>query len=222
MAKMIFSTGYLPPVQYISAVAKAEEVFVELHETYAKQSYRNRCVIYGGNGPVPLTIPVIKTYGNHTKTKDIRIDYQKKWNTLHWKAISSAYRASPFFEYYKDDYRTFFNKEFDFLFDFNLALLQLVLQQLGINPVIKMTNEFVKQYPENIYDFRDVIHPKKDYNKMDINFCPVKYFQVFDDRFGFCENLSIIDVIFNHGPDTMDIVLKSRKELTEVPIIKNK
>ncbi len=211
--KAIFSIGYLPPVQYFSAMAKAEVVYIEQYETYCKQSYRNRCIIYGGNGPVALTIPVKKVFGNNTKTRDISIDYQKKWHSLHWKAISSAYRASPFFEYYKDDYRDFFKHECHNLFDFNLKLLQVVLQQLGMNTSINLTGEFNRHYPGNIADFRDIIHPKKDFSKLDENFCPVNYYQVFDDRFGFQKNLSIIDLIFNKGPDSYSVLLDSRKGL---------
>ncbi len=208
--KLVVSVAYLPPVQYLSAIVHAHDIIFEYQETYYKQSYRNRCVIYGGNGPVVLTIPVIKVNGNRTKTKDVQIDNQKKWQSLHWKTIESAYRSSPFFEFYKDELHHFYKQEYNSLFKFNMELLEVILDQLDLKVNIYKSSAFEKEYPSDICDMRELIHPKKDYRLYDKGFKPLKYFQVFDDRFGFKPNLSIIDLIFNKGPDTKNVLLASR------------
>jgi hypothetical protein len=105
---ILLATAYLPPVQYFMAIVNADDVYIEKHETYHKQTFRNRCEIYTANGKLPLTIPVIKVNGNHTRIDEITISDQYKWQILHWRAIKIAYSNSPFFLYYKDDLSVFF------------------------------------------------------------------------------------------------------------------
>ncbi|MBA3898989.1 MAG: WbqC family protein [Bacteroidetes bacterium] len=193
MEKCLLSTAYLGPVEYFYFLLKSTESQIELHETFAKQSYRNRCNIYGANGMQTLSIPVKAS--NHTITKDVLIDNSVPWQKQHWKSISSAYGSAPFYIYYDYELLPIFQQQFKFLIDFNQALLNKILNFLKSNPVILPTTEFSINDPE-IIDFRNSIHPKK---KQILE--KQEYPQVFYDKHGFINNLSIIDLIFNLGPE---------------------
>ena len=204
-----FSTAYLPPVSYYAALVKAEKVFLEYHENYTKQSYRNRCHIAAANGLMALSIPVEKPGKEKILTRDIRISEHGDWQTQHWRSISSAYNSSPFFEYYQDDFQPFFENKWDFLWDYNLELLNLTFKLLDISPEINLTSKFLTNL-EKVTDLRDKIHPKKE--------CIIEceeYFQVFENKFSFIPDLSIIDLLFNMGNEA---VLILQKMSTDKPI----
>ena len=201
----ILSTAYLGPVQYFTKFMLYSKVYVEQHETYLKQSYRNRCYIYGSNGRIPLVIPVKKVYGNITKTKDVQIDYDTDWQRIHWNSIVSAYRSSPFFEYYENDLKSFYITREKTLFGLNQKMLLLMIDFLGIEAEIFLTESFNKEYCDDS-DFRGSINPKKRLAKEDNRFVPFKYHQVFTEKHGFLSNLSIIDLLFNEGPNSGDII----------------
>ncbi|OFX89385.1 MAG: hypothetical protein A2W99_13905 [Bacteroidetes bacterium GWF2_33_16] len=202
MEKALLSTAYLAPIQYYTKLLKYKEVLIEVHENYPKQSYRNRCNIYGANGLLSLSIPV-KKIQTKTKTKDIVIDYATNWQKLHWKSIESAYRASPYFEYYEDDFLPFYRNRYELLIDFNNDLQRMILDHIGFNSSIQFTDGYIIE--ELIFDdFRESIHPKKKNDDKD--FRSMEYIQVFSDKYGFIPNLSIIDLLFNTGPDTLKIL----------------
>jgi hypothetical protein len=182
----IFSTAYLPPVSYIAECLRAEEIVIEIWETYRKQTIRNHCNIYGPNGRQKLSIPVIKVHGNHTLTKDIRISCLQNWQQIHWRSIETAYNNSPFFLYYRDYFEPFYLKKFDFLLDFNAKLLEIIFMILRIEKQIGFTDH----YENRMEDRPSYIFPP--------------YTQVFSPKSGFLSNLSIIDLIFNLGPDAND------------------
>ncbi|MFP4556371.1 MAG: WbqC family protein [Bacteroidales bacterium] len=198
----IISSAYLPPIQYVQILLRYKKVYLEKHETYPKQTYRNRCVIYTANGPLPLTIPVIKPNGNRTKTLDVQIDYSVKWRKEHWRALESAYKGSAFFEIVKDYFAPFYQKEWKFLWDYNLDIIKTVFNLLDTNLELIETKEFIKEYPKSVSDFRETITPKKP---IDI-FNQKPYFQVFSGKFGFKPNLSVFDLICNCGMDSYDIL----------------
>jgi hypothetical protein len=204
----IFSTTYLGPVQYFTKVLNYDTIWIEAEENYQKQSYRNRCEILTSNGKLALSIPVTKDQPK-TKTKDIRIDNSVDWQKDHWNAIESAYSASPFFEFFIDDFLPFYQKKYTFLLDFNTRLLKLIMEHLEIDTDIEFTTFFEHQ-PETIVDFRDIIHPKQKFSASDPYFSPAPYYQVFYDRFEFVPNLSIIDLLFCEGPNAENILVKSR------------
>ncbi len=212
MDTVFFTSAYLAPVQYYSKLVHYSDVFIETHDNYIKQTYRTRCDIAGANGRLTLSIPVDK--GNMLKclTKDIRISYAENWQRIHWRSIESAYRTSSFFDYYEDDFRPFYEKKFNFLFDFNEQLRELVLSLLDLDINTKYTDKYEVNLLENEIDLREKIHPKKDFLTEDPHFKPTAYYQVFEQKNGFLPNLSIIDLLFNMGNETRIVLRNSFKE----------
>ena len=206
----LLTTSYFPPIQYYNKIAKDENVLIEQYEHYGKQSFRNRCDIYGANGKLTLSVPVIKGARLKILTRDIRIEYVEDWRKVHFKGIESAYRKSPFYEYYIDDIEPLFSKKHKYLLDLNNDILEVVNEILEINPSIKMTEDYIKD-TEGMDDWREGIHPKKSRQKEDKSFVATPYTQVFSDKLGFEPNLSILDLIFNLGPEAIDYLEKPIK-----------
>jgi hypothetical protein len=188
------------------------DVCIEKHENFQKQSYRNRCYIYGANGIQCLVIPVKKLHGEKTPISAVEIDFTSPWQKIHLKSIQSAYQTSPFYEYYADDFNSLYVEMPELLFDLNQRLLIYILKTLGLNSQIQFTEVFQKTIPENI-DFRQSIHPKPRLNKPCENFSPVPYQQVFQERYGFLPNLSILDLLFNEGPNALQILKSSARSV---------
>lgn len=201
----LLSITYLGPVQYFTKFLLHPVRIIERYDHYIKQTYRNRCNIMGANGILPLSIPVLKGQAHKTYVRDIRIDYNKKWQKLHWRSMESAYRHSPFFEFYTDELYPFYEKRFEFLIDFNAALLELVLQSLEIENTLNYSREFIDAGIVDYADYRETIHPKRDLSS-DPLFVPLTYRQVFVERLGFKANLSIIDLLFNEGPNARSVL----------------
>jgi len=192
----IFPLFYLPPVSYFSALNSVNYEFtLEKEEHFPKQTNRNRTRIYSPNGPLDLFLPVIKGSKYHTKMKDVKISYDFKWQRLHWLSLESCYRNSPYFEYYEDELVPFYQKKYEFLFDYNLELLQWVFKQLKKAPQLQFTTEYIKEIPAE-QDYRSKLHFKSP----DLLFPVKQYSQVFEDRAGFLPNMSIVDLLFNQGP----------------------
>jgi hypothetical protein len=210
-SSVLLNTAYFPPIQYFSKIVKYNKVLIEQYESYGKQSFRNRCDIYGANGKLTLSVPVIEGARKKVLTKDVKIEYITNWQKIHFKSIESAYRRSPYYEYYIDDIEPLFGKNFNYLLDFNNAILEVVSDILDITPEIKMTDDYIVNV-EDVIDWREGIHPKKSKRKVDNNFKPVEYTQVFSDRGGFIPNLSILDLIFNMGPESLDYLEKTIEE----------
>ena len=203
------SSAYLAPVEYYSKLLNYDKIFIEQHDHYMKQTYRNRCTIAGPEGELALSIPTVKPEEPKCPMKDIRISDHGNWRHLHWNAIESAYNSTPFFEYYKDDLRPFYEKKYEFLTDFNEELCRLVCELIDIQPAIERTKEYKTDFASNEIDFREAIHPKKDFHRTDPEFIPQPYYQVFEARHGFLPNLSIIDLLFNMGPESLLILQKT-------------
>lgn len=206
---IIFSTAYLPPVEYFARVINENKIYIEVFETYPKQTYRNRCKILQANGLLTLSIPVNKPFGNKTQTKDIKISYDDDWQIKHWRAIESAYNKSPFFQYYRDELYCFYKTKTESLTDWNNSLFEFILKKIGINEVeIIFTDRYLRS--DNYkYDYRESIHPKKPIDTSIFH----RYYQVFEDKYGFMPNLSIIDLLFNLGPQTKDYLDGVKKNL---------
>lgn len=204
----LLSIAYFPPIQYISKFLLFDDVLIEKYENFSKQSYRNRCNILSANGPLTLSIPTKKEEELKVKITDIRIDYDTDWQKLHLKGIESAYRHSPFYEHYIDYFLHFFENEHKFLFEFNIEILNVLLELFMINTNLSYTSKFVTNI-EDISDYRDSIHPKKRMQKNDSNFKLIEYNQVFSNKFDFSPNLSSLDLLFNEGPNAISIINQS-------------
>ncbi|MBN2612956.1 MAG: WbqC family protein [Bacteroidales bacterium] len=206
----ILSTSYLPPIQYITKFLVFGKVLLEAREHFQKQSYRNRCVILAANGPLTLVIPVKKNKGGKTLIKEIKIDYDKEWQRLHWRSIVSAYRNSPYFDFYEDLFYPFYTTKEVFLFDYNLKLLELLLKTLDIDTAPECSELFYTGNDK--VDYRQSVNPKKRLEKHDDLFHPAEYPQVFKEKYGFIPNLSIVDLLFNKGPESKDVLMQSIKK----------
>ena len=199
---ILLSSLYLAPVEYYSKLFRASNVQIEIHDHYTKQSYRNRCIIAGANGPLPLSIPIEKPSDLACEMKDIRIADHGNWRHLHWNAIVSAYKSTPFFDYYADYFSPFYEKKIPFLLDFNEQLRNTICRLLELSTPISFTKSYVEPSDENKSDFRETIHPKRDWKALDRDFEAKPYYQVFEQKFGFLPNLSIIDLLFNMGNES--------------------
>lgn len=194
----LFPMFYLPPVAWFAELLRHKNsILIEQKENFPKQTYRNRAQIYSPDGVLTLVVPVGKGSKNHTKIRDVKICYDFNWQRLQWMSLQTYYRSSAYFEYYEADFAPFFEgKQFDFLFDLNEAMLQLLFKLLKVKVEINYTDEYVKDFAGQ--DFRQSINPKQEYD-----FEQKTYFQVFDDRQGFLKNLSIVDLLFNQGPNAL-------------------
>lgn len=197
MTTVILSTTYFGPIQWYQKLYRAERVEIEQWESFRKQTYRNRCLIATTNGIQTLTVPV--EHSDSPLIKDIRLSDHGNWRHLHWNALQSAYGESPFFEYYQDDIRPFFEKHWEFLLDFNESVRLKMCELIDIQPNVSYTKEFVSE--ENMASFRDVICPKHPQD--DPDFTPRRYYQVYEQKHGFLPNLSILDLLFNMGPESI-------------------
>ena len=211
MERLYLTTAYLAPVAYYAHLLAAEEanveVRLEVHDHYMKQTYRNRCVIAGPNGRIDLTVPTVKPDTLKCEVKDIRISDHGNWRHLHLYALESAYGHTPYFEYYRDDFAPFYEQKWEYLVDFNEALQEMVCGLIGMNPNVMHTSEY--EAVVDGLDLREVIHPKKDFAALDASFQVVPYYQVFQEKLGFLPNLSIVDLLFNMGPESLIVLNKS-------------
>ena len=220
----LLSTTYFGPVQWYQHLNRAETAFIEHCENFQKQTYRNRCIIATTNGPLALTVPT--EHGESLLIRDIRISDHGSWRRLHWNALMSAYSESPFFEFLADDLHPFFEKRWEFLIDFNEAIREVVCQLIDIHPQVSFTEEYqpmgnmglltlkpiVPSYktvvpstnmsvPSSVNDLREVIRPK--HPGEDPLFDAKPYYQVYQQKYGFKPNLSILDLLLNMGPESI-------------------
>ena len=199
-ASVLLSSTYFGPIQWYQKLHRMPCI-IEQHDHFVKQTYRNRCVIATANGTQTLTVPIERYDGTKCPMRDIRISDHGNWRHLHWNALVSAYGETPFFEFYADDLRPFFEKHHTFLFDLNLDIMHTMCQLLDVRPQVTLSEQYIVLPSEDdaVVDFREAIRPKHPLPDADFN--PTPYYQVRAQRHGFLPNLSILDLLFNEGPE---------------------
>ena len=212
MKTALLSSAYFGPVQWYQKLHRYDRCLIEQHDNFVKQTYRNRCIIPTTNGIQALSIPVSCPQGSQlskTPIRDVRISDHGNWRHIHWNALCSAYGESPFFDYYQDDLRPFFERKWTFLFDFNMEIILKMVELLDIRPKISLTTAFLsdasmaENATENslVDDFRDIIRPK--HPGLDSDFMARPYYQVYQQKHGFQPNMSILDLLFNEGNEAI-------------------
>lgn len=207
MKPVLLTTAYLPPISWMAVAIQSGSIELEIHETYPKQTFRNRCNIATSSGILSLSVPVKRINGNHTKTCDIHIDNSKNWQQLHWRSILTAYNKSPYFLYYRDLIEPVFFMKQELLVDLNTELLKTILKIIGSKNIIVHNTDKYLLTPE-YDDLRNSFHPK--YSNKDV-WCELpRYIQSFEEYHGYLPDLSIIDLLFNLGPDTLTYLTKAK------------
>jgi len=196
--EVLLLTAYLPNLEYLNKVINSSTVYIEAHEHFVKQTYRNRCEILTAMGKLTLSIPLLKQSDKEIITKK-RISYAENWQQQHWRSITSAYKNSPYFEFFEDDFKPFYDTKYEFLFDYNLEFLKVILHILRIKKDIQLTHEY-EVNPLQMVDLRNLTS-ENNFNKASVT----PYYQVFEGRAGFTPNLSCIDALFNVGLETLSL-----------------
>lgn len=195
----VLPVTYLGNTAYFCQLAKHKIVHLLSNEVYQKQTYRNRTVILSANGPLNLSIPVVRPHGKKSKTNQITFSDVENWKINHWKTLKSAYNRSPYFEFYMDSLKAVFFADYSTLFDFNFALTQYLMDKIGITcQLIPVQNE--RENMSLTHDFSP---------KIEMAFTPYPYLQTFTEKYGFVPNLSILDLLFNEGPNTICVLEES-------------
>ena len=197
---ILIHPNYFPNIHQFTQIIKANNILFEVSDNYQKQTFRNRTYIYGANGKLGLFIPVIHSHKNRELFKDVKISYESNWMDLHLKSLQSAYRSSPYFEYFEDDFIKLYSKKEKFLADFNIKCIKLISNLLDLNLDFKISNEYVEK-TNDIIDLRDLSNARKE-KKIETP----KYIQVFESKHGYINNLSIIDLIFSEGPNSVSLI----------------
>ncbi|HWS60589.1 MAG TPA: WbqC family protein [Flavobacterium sp.] len=204
MKSLLFPT-YFPSISNFVAIAQAENIVFEMEDNFQKQTNRNRTYIYSPNGIQLLNIPIKHSKEAHQKTKEIKIENDFNWQKQHFKSLEAAYRTSPFFEFFEDEILPIFEKKHQFLMDLNFETMEFVTKCLRMKFDYETSIEyFHEQNPNHILDFRHLVEGKKDKSQFE------SYTQVFDDKHGFLNNLSILDLLFNEGKFALDYLKKQK------------
>ena len=197
---ILIHPNYFPNIHQFTQIIKANNILFEVSDNYQKQTFRNRTYVYGANGKLGLFIPVIHTHKNRELFKDVKISYESNWMDLHLKSLQSAYRSSPYFEYFEDDFIKLYSEKEKFLADFNIKCIKLISNLLDLDLDFKISNEYVEK-TNDIIDLRDLSNARKE-KKIDTP----KYIQVFESKHGYINNLSILDLIFSEGPNSVSLI----------------
>jgi hypothetical protein len=194
---ILIHPNYFPNIHQFRQIIKANNILFEVSDNYQKQTFRNRTYIYGANGKLGLFIPVIHTHKNRELFKDVKISYESNWMDLHLKSLQSAYRSSPYFEYFEDDFIKLYSEKEKFLADFNIKCIKLISNLLDLDLDFKISNEYVEK-TNDIIDLRDLSNARKE-KKIETP----KYIQVFESKHGYLNNLSTLDLIFSEGTNSV-------------------
>jgi hypothetical protein len=197
---ILIHPNYFPNIHQFTQIIKANNILFEASDNYQKQTFRNRTYIYGANGKLGLFVPVIHTHNNRELFKDVKISYDSNWMDLHLKSLQSAYRSSPYFEYFEDYFVKLYSEKEKFLVDFNIKCIKLISNLLDLNLNYKISNEYIEK-TNDIIDLRGLSNARKE-KKIDTP----KYIQVFETKHGYLNNLSIVDLVFSEGPNSVSLI----------------
>lgn len=200
---ILLELHYLPSIQYVSKLLQYPNVILEQYENYSKGSYRNRCHLASSAGLLRLSLPLAGGKNQQQPIREVKLKYDESWQNQHWTAIKSAYGKSPFFEHYEHRFLPIFQKKYEYLWDWNWDLLQVILDIISLENNIELTERFEKESAGEILNFRNKISPKENKKIEDPEFKQAKYVQVFEAENGFLPNLSILDLIFCIGPEAI-------------------
>ncbi|MEC9108038.1 MAG: WbqC family protein [Bacteroidota bacterium] len=199
---LLIHPNYLPAISQLKLIIDSKKLIFEINDNFQKQTHRNRTYIYGANGLLLLSIPVIHSQKNRKKFKDVKIAYDYDWLTQHLKSFQISYRSSPFFEYYEDKLVDLYVRREKYLYDFNLRSIDVLFDMLQIN----LEYDFTKGYSEQ---YSDILDYRNNYKKLNSSFKIKEYTQVFESKHGYIENLSALDLIFNEGPNAINFLKTS-------------
>lgn len=199
---LLIHPNYLPAISQLKLIIDSKKLIFEINDNFQKQTHRNRTYIYGANGLLLLSIPVIHSQKNRKKFKDVKIAYDHDWLSQHWKSFQTSYRSSPFFEYYEDKLVDLYVRREKYLYDFNLRSIDVLFDMLQIN----LEYDFTKGYSEQ---YSDILDYRNNYKKLNSSFKIKEYTQVFESKHGYIENLSALDLIFNEGPNAINFLKTS-------------
>lgn len=206
--EILLPPAYFAPISFFALVANQDKIHFEIFENIRRQTIRNRCLIYGANGKLVLSVPLSRGNEDRLIIKDARISYDMNWQKIHWKSIESAYRSSAYFEFYEDEIRPLFERKHKFLIDLNNDSLGVILKILKISPEIFYTNKFEKLTDKkDCREFPDQHPAKKNFPE---------YTQVFSSKLPFIADLSILDLVFNEGPHSKSYFESIRGHLSEI------
>lgn len=208
-SRILLSTAYFPPIQYFTLFVGGRKVIIEGHENYTKQTYRNRCKIYSPNGIQVLSVPVERGSFHKVNISDLRIDYSRSWQKDHLRALKTAYNSSAFYEFYIDEVSAIILKGYKYLLEMNMEALKIIMSVLELENHVSKSDKF-EETMADVNDFRSTIHPKKE--DVEFNAGLPEYFQVFAPETGFNPNLSILDLIFNMGPESYSYLMSYQKK----------
>ena len=195
--RTLLDCEYFPCIEWYRAYVKSEEVLIEQYEHFEKATFRNRCEVTGPNGKITLSVPLEKGRKQRSNMKDVKICNKEQWQQLHWKTLCASYRRAPYFEYYEEYFNDYFKKKFAYLLDLNLESIELINQLLKIKKENALNSQYEKNVSPEWIDMRSAFSPKHSPESTYI-----KYIQNFEERHGFLENLSILDLIFSCGPQS--------------------
>lgn len=206
----LIPVSYWGSVHAYAIMLQSEKVYLEACEHYQKQTFRNRCRILAANGLMDLTVPVLNGSASNIAIQESKIAYTTPWQSVHWKTLVSAYKTSPYFEYYQDDLFQFYDRPYVFLWDYLALQREFAWECIGWRPEMSYTQSYEQHPASGVDDFRALLSPKAQVymEQVQKKYAQYPYYQVFAHKFGFVPDLSILDLIFNMGPESL-LVLQS-------------
>lgn len=203
---LLIEIQHIGALSWYQLLLRASHICFDQHENFVKASYRNRCKIASPNGVLELSVPLANGRSHRRRTKEVKISYDHEWQKLHWHSLCSAYRRSPYFEYYEDDLLPMYQKKHDYLIDLNLEWLQIFIDWLSLDISFDLSDKYIPAGTENIDDRRSHIHPNARKQIFPADFQSPNYHQVFMDKTGFIKDMSLFDLMFNLGPSGIELL----------------